>query len=211
MIKNIIFDMGQVLMHFRPVLFIERLGIAGPDKELLLREVFGGVEWVQLDHGTVSEEEAVQSVCKRVPEHLHGAVRELICHWWQGPLCPVPGMAELMKELKEAGYHLYLLSNASLQQAKYHDRIPGAEYLDGRLVSAECGLMKPQHEIYRLLLDTYKLAAEESIFIDDVPMNVEAAVCVGIHGIVFADDVARLRGELLAEGVNLGRKNTYSF
>lgn len=203
MIKNIIFDMGQVLMYFQPELYVDRLGITGRDRELLLREIFGGVEWVRLDHGTVSEEEAVQSVCQRIPEHLHGAVRELIFHWWKGTIRPVPGMAELMKELKEAGYSLYLLSNASCRQVQYHNRIPGMEYLDGRLVSAECGLLKPGYEIYKQLLSTYGLKAEESVFIDDVPMNVEAAVCLGICGVLFVDDVDRLRRELRALGVKL--------
>ena len=203
MIKNIIFDMGQVLMYFRPTLYIERLGISGMDRELLLQEVFDGLEWVQLEHGTIFEEDAVQSICRRVPERLHGAVRELICQWWQGPIWPVPGMAELMKELKEAGYKLYLLSNASLQQKRYHDRIPGVENLDGRLVSAECGMLKPQYGIYQKLMDTFDLRPEECIFVDDSTVNVEAALCLGIQGILFVDDVARLRKELRENGVEL--------
>ena len=57
MIKNVVFDMGQVLIHFCPELYIERLGVNEEDSKLLLREVFRRVEWVQLDHGTISEEE----------------------------------------------------------------------------------------------------------------------------------------------------------
>ncbi len=201
MIQNIIFDMGQVLLYFNPGMYIESLGISGEDSDILLREVFRKMEWVQLDHGTITEEEAVKAICKRVPGRLYGAVEELVFFWWKRPIVPVPGMEALMKELKEAGYKLYLLSNASVQQIRYHDRIPGTQYLDGRIVSAEWKQIKPQPEIYKTLLDTYSLKAEECVFIDDSAVNVEAAYCMGIHGIVFDDDVSRLKSGLRALGV----------
>ena len=62
-------------------------------------------------------------------------------------------------------------------------------------------MIKPQREIYELLLDTYGLQAEECLFIDDSPLNVEGAYCVGIQGIVFDDDLGRLRRELREAGV----------
>ena len=195
--------MGQVLIHFCPELYIERLGANEEDSKLLLREVFRRVEWVQLDHGTISEEDAVTSINKRVPERLHRQVEELVFRWWARPMVPVTGMEELLAELKQAGYKLYLLSNASVQQIKYHDRVPGTQYLDGRIVSAEHKLLKPQREIYQLLLDTYGLRAEECVFVDDSPANVEAACCAGIHGIVFDEDVPRLRRELKELGVKV--------
>ena len=201
MIKNVIFDMGQVLIYFSPDLYIERLGVSREDSEVLLREVFRRVEWVQLDHGTITEAEAVESICRRVSPHLHKAVEELVFRWWARPLNPVPGMKELVAEIKNKGCGIYLLSNANIQQCRYHDRIPGTEYFDGRIVSAECKLIKPQREIYQLLLDTYGLQAQECLFIDDSPLNVEGAYCAGIRGIVFDDDIPRLRRELREAGV----------
>ena len=112
MIKNVIFDMGQVLIYFSPELYIERLGVSGEDSEILLREVFRRVEWVQLDHGTITETEAVESICKRVPPRLRKAVEELVFRWWARPLNPVPGMKELVAEIKDKGCGIYLLSNA---------------------------------------------------------------------------------------------------
>ncbi|MCM1191419.1 MAG: HAD family phosphatase [Butyrivibrio sp.] len=201
MIKNVIFDMGQVLIYFSPELYINRLGVSGEDCEILLREVFRRVEWVRLDHGTITEAEAVESICRRVPDRLHRAVEELVYRWWDRPLNPVPGMKELIAEIKELGCGIYLLSNANIQQCKYHDRIPGTEYFDGRIVSAECKLIKPQREIYELLLTTYGLSADECLFIDDSPLNVEGAYCAGIRGIVFDGDLPRLRRELREAGV----------
>lgn len=201
MIKNIIFDMGQVLIYFSPELYIKRLGVPEEDCGLLLREVFRRMEWVQLDHGTITEAEAVESICRRVPSRLHKAVEELVFRWWARPLNPVPGMKELIAEIKSKGCGIYLLSNANIQQCKYHDQIPGTEYFDGRIVSAECKLLKPQKEIYQLLLDTYGLQARECLFIDDSPLNVEGAYCAGIRGIVFDDDIPRLRRELREAGI----------
>lgn len=202
-IKNVIFDMGNVLINFLPELCIEQLGVKEEDSEILLREVFRRVEWVRLDHGTITEAEAVESICRRVPSRLHKAVEDLVFRWWARPLSPVPGMKKLLAELKELGFKLYLLSNASIQQCKYHNRIPGAEYLDGRIVSAEHKLLKPQKEIYQLLLETYGLQAEECLFVDDSPLNVEGAYCAGIRGIVFDGDLPRLRSELREAGINV--------
>ena len=57
-IKNVIFDMGNVLIYFTPELYIKQQGVSEEEEKLLLREVFRRMEWVQLDHGTITEEEA---------------------------------------------------------------------------------------------------------------------------------------------------------
>lgn len=201
MIRNIVFDMGHVMIYFLPKVFIERLGVPEEDRSLLMREVFGGIEWIQLDRGSISEEEAVDKMCRRLPERLYGAVRDLVCSWWKEPLMPVEGMAELVQELKTMGYGIYLLSNASRRLPEYFDRIPAAKYFDGKIVSAEWGVLKPQPDIYRILLETYHLKAAECFFVDDVPANVEGAYCMGIRGAVFDGNVDRLRRELQEAGV----------
>lgn len=201
MIHNIVFDMGQVLVYFRPDVFVERLGVPEEDRELLLREVFRDREWVQLDRGTLTEDEAVESICRRLPEHLHGAAAELVCGWWKRPLLPVPGMAELIARLKAMGYGIYLLSNASRQLPRYFPRIPGSQYFDGRIVSADWLLLKPQKEIYEKLYEVYGLKPEECFFIDDQPANVEGAYCTGMEGAVFDGDMARLCRKLGEAGI----------
>ena len=93
MIKNILFDMGNVLIRFDREYFIDRLGVALEDKPLLMREVFLSVEWVQMDRGTLREETAEPLMCQRLPEHLHSAVHSLVS-LWDEPMLPVAGMAE---------------------------------------------------------------------------------------------------------------------
>ena len=201
MIKNVVFDMGQVLIRFSPPLLTDRLGYTGEDKELLLREVFGSEEWMALDRGRMSPQEGSRSICRRLPERLHGAVDALINDWWKGELLPIEGMKELIEELKGMGYGIYLLSNASSYLNVYFHRIPASEFFDGMIVSADLGMLKPQHEIYETLYNKYSLDPKECYFIDDSALNIDGAACTGMAGSVFYGDMSRLRRELMAAGV----------
>lgn len=200
MIRNLIFDMGNVLIHWDPPRFMERMGLPEEDRALLLTEVFGSVEWIQTDRGTLSFEDGLKEMCAHLPERLHRAARELTLDWWKDNLLPVEGMAELVRELKGLGYNIYLLSNAKLDLHQYFDRIPGSECFDGMIVSADWKLLKPQPELYHVLLREYGLKAEECFFTDDLNINIEAAVLVGMSGTVFRG-VAGLRRTLTEAGV----------
>ena len=202
MIKNILFDMGNVLIYFDRNLFMDRLGLDEADKKLLTRELFLSLEWARMDRGSLVEPQAVESISRRLPERLHDAAEKLVSHWDE-PLIPVPGMYELIRELKSAGYGIYLLSNASLRQHEYWPRIEASQFFDGTLISADEGLMKPQPEIYRLILERFGLKAEESFFIDDLPSNIEGAFYCNMPGAVFYNDVAKLRQDLRNAGVNI--------
>ena len=202
MIKNILFDMGNVLIHFDRRVFLDRLDISEEDKQLLLREVFLSVEWVQMDRGTLSEETAEPLMCQRLPEHLHDAVHQLVS-CWDEPMLPVAGMAELVQELKENGYGIYLLSNASVRQHEYWPQIPGWQFFDGKIISADEKVMKPHPDYCLRAMDRFGLVPGECFFIDDVPANIEGALYCGIPGTVFHKDVTLLRRQLRAIGVDV--------
>ena len=202
MIRNILFDMGNVLLRFDPQVFLDRLNLPEADQALLLQEVFRSREWVSMDAGILREETAEPIMCSRLPEHLHAAVHQLTSHWDQ-PNLPVAGMYELVQELKEAGYGIYLLSNASLRQREYWPGIPGSEFFDGTMISAEEKIMKPQPEIYRLCMERFSIKAEECVFVDDIQANIDGAVACGISGIVFRGDVSALRSSLRDMGVRI--------
>lgn len=195
MTKNIIFDMGNVLMRFDPPYFLAKLGISGEDADLLTRNVFRSVEWVMTDRGFLREERALFRMCQRLPQRLHAAAEQLVLHWDE-PILPMPGMEPLLRDLKAAGYGLYLLSNAGFRQPTYWPRIPGSQFFGGTYISAEHGLMKPQVEIYRDMLQTFDLDPMECLFIDDAPANIEGASLCDIPGIVFHGSAALLRQEL---------------
>lgn len=203
MIKNIVFDMGKVLIDFNPAVYVQRLGYTGQDAEILETEIFRTAEWCATGRGTLLPADAAEIFKSRVPEHLKEAVEPLVCHWFEGELMPIKGMAQLVGELKAGGYGIYLLSNASRDIYKYFNRIPGSACFNGMLVSADWLLAKPQHEIYEKLYSRFDLKPEECLFIDDLPANVEAAQTTGMKGIVFRSDMARLRREMKAAGVEV--------
>ncbi|MBQ6428220.1 MAG: HAD family phosphatase [Oscillospiraceae bacterium] len=200
MIKNIVFDMGNVLIRFDRDVFMDRLGVAEEDKPLLAREIFQSLEWARMDRGSLTDEEAAAIICARIPARLHDAVRKLVS-FWDRPILEVDGVYDLVEELKGLGYRIYLLSNASLRQHDYWPRIPASRFFDGTLVSADVKLVKPQPEIYRLLCSTFELDPAECFFIDDAIQNVEGAFYCGMPGAVFHNDISELRKKLISAGV----------
>ena len=201
MIKNIVFDMGGVLIRWKPAEILSQYGLSPEEAEILNRELFRSVAWMQQDRGILTGEEVAETVGARVPEPLRETVRSIACGWYHRYLIPIPGMAELARELKDNGYHIYLLSNASQALRSYFPGIPGSECFERLMVSAEEKLLKPSHEIYERLFDKFGLNGAECWFIDDSPATVEGAILTGMGGTVFHGDVARLRRELRRAGI----------
>ena len=203
MIRNIIFDMGNVLLRFDREIFMNRhaADCTPEERTLLLREVFLSAEWIMQDRGTHTPSETVEIICERLPGKLHKAAEGLV-NWYIGDIMPVDGMAELIGELKQEGYKIYLLSNAAKDFPNYWNKIPGHEYFDDLCVSAFHGFIKPQPEIYRCALEKFGVLAEECVFIDDSAVNVAGAVACGWHGIVFHGDSEELAGKLSALGIH---------
>lgn len=202
MIRNIIFDMGGVIIRFDREYFIRRLGVEGEDVKILMNEVFRSLEWARMDRGSITEEEAAQNIFKRTPERLHDAVRKLV-FMWERPILPVEGMYELIAQLKDQGYGIYLLSNASVRQHEYWLQVPASEFFDGKLISADVQLVKPEAEIYQLLCSRFGLIPSECVMIDDTPQNIEGAYHSGMLGLIFNGDTAVLRDSLKELGVTL--------
>ena len=202
MIKNIVFDMGNVLLLFDRDRFLDAVGVKGDDRRVLMNNVYLSLEWAKMDRGSMTDAQAAESMCARLPERLHEKVHKLVDQW-DRPIYPVPGMAELVKNLKTAGYRIYLLSNASYRQHEYWPRVPGSEYFDGTLISADVKLVKPERQIYELLCEKFSLKPDECLFIDDSAMNIEGAEGAGMPGIVFHGDADELREEMRSFGVNI--------
>ena len=197
MIRNIVFDMVGVVMRFDTEGYYRAHGISDGDRDILRREVFRSLEWAMQDRGTISEADAAAAICARVPARLHGAVRDFI-YRQNRAILPVPGMEALLRDLKGAGRRLFLLSNASVGYHRFRSEISGIEYFDDAIISADVGLVKPDPAIFRLACGRFGIEPAESTFIDDTPINVEAAHYIGMRGFVFNDDVEVLREQLWA-------------
>ena len=202
MIRNIVFDMGNVMIRFDPGYFITREGIKDPaDRKLVMNELFQSVEWAQMDSGVLTEETAEPLVMARIPDRLKASVRRLLYNW-SSPRDTIPGMEDLVRRLKNAGYGIWLLSNASKAQHVYWPKVPVSRLFDGKLISCDIGFVKPMREIYEAFITKFGLVPEECVFIDDAANNVAGAVACGWHGIVFHGDSAELAAKLSALGVH---------
>ncbi len=207
MIRNIVFDMGQVLITWTPEWVLSPFDLDEADRARMMREVFEASEWVMFDRGAVPPEEALARMLRRLPERLRPVAEQCAFSWWKQPFIETPGIRALIHELKEMGYGLYVLSNASRALHEYFPRLPGAEEFDGLLVSADWGVVKPEHEIYEKFFEMFDLKPEECFFVDDSRMNIEGAEHTGMRGAVFFGDVDRLRRQLNEAGVPVGRES----
>ena len=203
MIKYILFDMGSVLVRFTPAEFTAKLGLPADDALALEREVFRSADWVRLDRGIITQQQAIDAAKSRLPARLHGYVDDLVLHW-DADRPEVPGMFELVKELSDRGYTLCLLTNASIRHKQYWPTFRFAPYFGGRIMlSAEWHLMKPERAFYEKAAELLRFDPKESVFIDDQPVNVEGAELCGIPGIVFHNDIPLLRQRLREKGVDI--------
>ena len=202
--KHILFDMGNVLIRFEPKQYVKNAGLSESDQQLLLRELYGSIDWVRLDRGTLTEAEVIDRCVSRVGEHLRGAVEKLVGHW-DRPELPVEGMKALTDELYEKGYGLYLLTNAGPRQREYWPRFRAGEHFPEERVyrSADVHLLKPDPAFFEGALEKFGLNRAECVFIDDSAANAEGAQRVGLDAIVFFGDAARLRKQLHARGVDV--------
>ena len=116
-------------------------------------------------------------------------------------ILPVEGILELLQTLKKNGYRLYLLSNAAIRQQEYLARAEASKLMDGTLISADVKLLKTDPQIYQTFLKKFDLKAEECVFIDDTPINVEGALYENMAGIVFNMNAYALKQTLCALGV----------
>lgn len=185
MIKNIIFDIGKVLIGFDWRAYLHSL-FDDDTAESVAAAIFGSGHWPELDRAVLSEEEilglfygAGQGVEPQIKEAFDRIGECVAKRDWA---------FDLMDSLKEKGYKLYYLSNMSEHvKGSNPEAFAFTERMDGGIYSCEVHLIKPDPAIYRSLLEKYGLVPEECLFIDDHPENIAAGKRLGIKGIVFRD------------------------
>lgn len=204
MLKNIVFDMGNVLVRYDSDRVCCHFMENEEERARVRTSVFISPEWLMLDMGLISEEEALQKMQARLAnDHEKEMAALCMAHWHEYCMWADEQAEGLIKELKNQGYGIYLCSNASLRLLDcYRQVIPGIEYFDGVLFSAEVKCMKPQKEMYEHLFRRFGLNPEECFFVDDLPLNVDGAKECGMDGHCFADgDWNRLREKIQRKGM----------
>lgn len=200
MIKNIIFDLGNVLLDFSPKDYLKKK-IDENNIEPVYEAVFKSEEWPMLDRGTITENEAKDNIISRNKMYEDDIVKTF--ENWYELLVPITINVNIMKALKEKGYKIYYLSNFHSAAFEYvTGKYEFFKTFDGGVVSFKEKKLKPEKEIYEILVNRYNLKPEESIFIDDVLENVEGASKVGIQT-VHLYDIDILKKELSNLGVDI--------
>ena len=189
MIKNIIFDIGDVLVKTRQLDFFVDKGFDAKTAASLAEATYLTPVWKELDRGIWSLDEIVDSFVKRAPD-LESNIRSSMADLG-GFIMQYPYAKEWINDLKAQGYKVYCLSNISDKICT--DCAPELDFLpltDGNILSYKERLIKPDPAIFTLTLERFGIAAEETIFTDDNTENIASANALGIHGIVFTDKPA---------------------
>lgn len=185
MIKNIILDVGRVLVAWQPMETMRELGIAEETVEILTKALFDSGVWNEADRGVLSDDEFLELAIRQVPEHE----AEVRLFWnnvdkaiWQLPYVKI-----WIQAMKKAGYGVYILSNYGnwTYEKTKETALNFLEDVDGAVFSYEVKQIKPDAAIFQALCDKYSLEAEECVFLDDLPANIEGAKSFGMQGIVF--------------------------
>ncbi len=177
MIRNIIFDIGEVLLSFKPRDYLQEKYGPGKKADRLEVIIFQGKFWEQLDRGIITSEEAKNQLKKYFPQY-NQEIEEVLKDWPK-ILKPLPA-SDLIKPIKQKGFLLFYLSNFHSRAWEIvREKFDFFSYFQGGVISAEEGFLKPEEEIYLKLMETFSLKAEESFFIDDRRENVDAAEKIG--------------------------------
>ena len=196
MIKNIIFDMGNVLIDFDPEVPLKEFCREGEERDTVRRELFESDEWWMADRGDISDKDRYELIAPRVAPEYQEALKNCCFHWYICMKNLVPGAKEFVAWAKE-NYKIYVLSNASDLFYDYFLNFSPLEYFDGIVVSADLLMLKPDARIYEYLLNKYQLDPKECLFIDDRITNVEGARAVGINAVQFTNNYDEIKSMLM--------------
>jgi putative hydrolase of the HAD superfamily len=198
MLKNIVFDIGNVLVRWSPNDIVATVFNNEADLTELAQKFFKSPIFYDLNLGKVTEEEAIQLYSQELdfPPYIVKDVFKV----GKESLTPLEGSFELLEDAYQAGIPLYSITDNVREIVKHlKEQYSFFDKFKGVVISAEVGILKPSARIFHHLIDTYDLIPEETVFIDDMQANVEGAQKIGMKGIQFTDAVS-CRQEL----INLG-------
>jgi len=190
---NIVFDFGAVVFSWRPdeivrAMFPQQAATTAAARKLA-GDIFHHGDWHDFDRGTIAQDAVAERTARRLglPQPaMQGLVAAIPHH-----LTPIQDTVDLLTRLRErrdarGDIRLYYLSNMPAPYARFlEQRHAFLQWFDGGIFSADVQSIKPQPDIFRLLEARYTLAPQRTVFIDDLPANVEAARAHGWHAIHF--------------------------
>jgi putative hydrolase of the HAD superfamily len=195
---NIIFDLGGVVVRWEPAALLARTFDDPAVCKLVHAEFIGHPDWLELDRGTLAPDDAVTRAARRT-----GLKTQLLADLLEAvppSLVPIAETVELLYRLQAQGHALYCLSNMQPASIEFLERTQDfLEVFTGKVISCRINLCKPEAGIYAHLLETFQIDPVNSVFVDDVEVNLVAARRFGLSTIRF-ENAAQCAGELQALG-----------
>lgn len=180
--KNVIFDIGNVLVDFHPIPYFQQL-LPQSDMKHICSLVFDPI-WEKIDQGEYTYMQAKEQHLQRHPQYQ----KEIgfIYDHWMSMMTLYEDTSAYLNDCKQHGYRIYLLSNIGWESYHYlKKRYSFFDEADGAVFSFAEHCLKPQAEIYKILLERYQLKPQECIYFDDRRANIQTALTLGIKGILF--------------------------
>ena len=198
MIRNIVFDIGNVLAAFCWQKAFAELGFTGEGLEVITRATVKGPWWNEYDRSVLSDEE-IAARCAALAGDYAADVYTLFAHP-EKLIETYPYSRAWILDLRRRGYRVYLLSNFG--KTSFEANLPKMDFVDaadGGVISFEVGELKPDRAIFTALEEKYDLLPEECIFLDDNAENIAAALKYGYHALLF-EGKEKAEREILAIG-----------
>lgn len=203
MIKNIVFDFGNVLLKWNQTELSQKYSNIKEEQEQIEKVIFRSKEWIDLDNGLLNYKEAKLIFKDNLPDNLSKKVDEIMDTWYT-KMPVITKTHDLIKKLKQNHYKIYGLSNTHIVFYKYIKSLEIGKYFDGFVISSVEKMMKPDEDIYYRLFEKYKLKPEECFFIDDGENNILTGRKLGMKGHIFdMNNFKSLEEDLIKNGINL--------
>ena len=197
-IDTVVFDIGNVLVDFAWREKLVKLGFEDEMIERLAKATVDSSDWVELDRGVLTTEQIIDLFVENDPE-IETEIRRAFENF-NDIVTKREETIPWIRSIKAAGYKVLVLSNFSKVAVEgCPDAMSFLGEVDGGILSYKDKVVKPDEAIYKLLMERYDLVPEKTVFIDDTPVNIEAAKKLGWKGIVF-----KTREQVLRDLSDLG-------
>lgn len=184
MIKNLVFDFGNVLIEWNPAKILAAF-VKEEARKRVEAAIFDSGLWAQTDTGQLTLKSAIQAAQTLLDSSYSATVEAIFTHWYE-TVDVYHQLQEKIFEWAQLGYGIYILSTTSeiFYAVENAGLLPMTKVLTGKILSYEVGFAKPDKSIYQKLLAQYALQANQCVFIDDLQINLDVAKSLGFETIL---------------------------